>query len=146
MGVDPEAFKALQQRMREKRPSSILGEVVKVKAKAKEPTPTKMNKVEQRYHLFLEQEKAAGRIAFFRWDGIKVRIGPDCFWNVDFLVVDAQGHVELHDTKAFWKSKGRPHIEDDARVKMVATATLALPVFTVVAVWERDGQWQKMTF
>jgi hypothetical protein len=106
----------------------------------------RMNKTERRYAAYLEQQKQAGAILFYKFEAIKLRIGPDCFWNVDFLVVDKDGYVELHDTKAYWKSKGRVHVEDDARVKMVAAAHTEFPVFTVLAVWEKDGEWHKKVF
>jgi ribosomal protein S27AE len=104
-----------------------------------------MNKTERKYKAYLETLKAAGEILFYRFEAIKVRLGNNCFWTPDFLVVDKEGFVELHDSKAFWKSKGRVHIEDDARVKMVVTASEEFPVFTVVAVWEQDGKWHKKT-
>lgn len=106
----------------------------------------KMNKTERKYADHLENEKRAGRIADWKWDALSIRIGKDCFWKPDFLVVDADGYVELHDTKAYWKSKGRAHIEDDARVKMVTIASAEFPVFTVVAVYEKDGVWERMVF
>lgn len=137
----------LLKRIEEKRggstPSSVAGSV-KVRANMN-PRERKMNKTERRYEEYLAMEKRAGRVHHFGFEAIKIRISNDCFWSPDFMVVYPDGTLEFHDTKAFWKSKGRVHIEDDAQAKMKSICE-SLPWFNVVAVWEQDGKWVRRKF
>lgn len=117
-----------------------------LKAKAKDiEEPRDMNKTERKYSLHLEQERLSGRILRWDFEAIRLRVNDNCWWRPDFLVVDCDGFIELHDTKAFWKSKGRAHIEDDALVKMQAIAA-SLPHFVVKAVWLHEGVWKTRVF
>lgn len=99
-----------------------------------------MNKAETMYAAHLEIQVRAGMVLWYRFEGITLKLGDDCRFTPDFAVMTADGRLELHDTKALWKSTGKVHWEEDARVKL-ATAAEMYP-FRVVAVWrEANGSW-----
>lgn len=96
-----------------------------IRARARH-APGVMNKAEERYaREQLAPAKAAGVIRDWRFEPLKLRIGDKCFYTPDFLVVTAEGFIELHEFKGHW--------EDDARVKIKAAASL-YPWFTFIAI------------
>jgi hypothetical protein len=146
MGIDPEAFKALQKRVATSanRPSSILGEVVKAKGKTK-PRVRGQNKTEAEYSRHLEAEKQAGRISAYWYEAWKIRIADNCTWTPDFVVIDCDGMIEWHDTKSWWEKAKKVGIEEDALIKMKAVAEM-YPQFKVLATWKRGGVWEQRVF
>lgn len=76
--------------------------------------PGEMNKTERAYSEHLEREKLAGRIVWWKFEAIKLRLADRSFLTMDFAVLVADGEVlELHD------SKGAKHIvTEDARLKV----------------------------
>jgi hypothetical protein len=147
MGVDPEAFKALQQRMREKRPSSILGEVVKVKAKGKteKPQNEKLNKTESRYERHLAGLKQAGEILWYRMHAFSLYFEDGTRYTPDAVIMDVHGGITLVDCKAYRKNEKKVHIEEASMLKIKRTAE-EYYFFTMKVVYEKDGHWQEMTF
>lgn len=83
-------------------------------AAARKRAPGEMNKTEKAYSEFLDAEVIAGRVAWYQFDGIKLRLSDNSFLTVDFAVLYEDGGIlEFHDTK------GSPHIvSEDAKVKM----------------------------
>lgn len=76
-----------------------------------------MNRTEAAYALHLEAEKQAGRILWYRFEGVKLRLADKTFLTVDFAVLPADRLLEMHDVK------GSPAIfSDDAKVKMKVAA------------------------
>ncbi|MCZ8579466.1 DUF1064 domain-containing protein [Escherichia albertii] len=73
-----------------------------------------MNKTESAYCQHLEQRKRAGEIAWYRFEGIKLRLADNTFYTPDFAVMLATGEMELHEVKGFWT--------EDARVKTKVAA------------------------
>ncbi len=61
-----------------------------------------------------ELRKRAGEIAWYRFEGIKLRLADNTFYTPDFAVMLATGEMELHEVKGFWT--------DDARVKTKVAA------------------------
>jgi hypothetical protein len=80
--------------------------------------PGEMNKTETAYAKHLEAEKAAGRIVWWKFEAIKLRLANRSFLTMDFAVlVENGGVLELHD------SKGAKHIvTEDARLKVKLAA------------------------
>lgn len=72
------------------------------------------DKTESAYCQHLEQRKRAGEIAWYRFEGIKLRLANNTFYTPDFAVMLATGEMELHEVKGFWT--------DDARVKTKVAA------------------------
>ena len=120
----------------------------KVKARGRKP-PGKMNSTEQAYSAHLEARKMAGEILGWWFEGITLKLGPDCRFNPDFLIQLADGTLELHDTKARMKKTAKdgsayfkPLIEDDARAKLSVTAGM-FPFSVFTAYKNPDGtSWQ----
>lgn len=84
-----------------------------------------MNKTESSYASFLEMRKRAGEVAWYRFEGIKIRLADNTFLTVDFAVMLSSGELEMHDVK------GGP-IMDDANVKLkVAADQYPFPFFIV---------------
>src|SRR5258705_9214761 len=73
------------------------------------PTGT-MNKTERSYAGRLDQLKYAGKILWYGFEAIKLRLADNTFYTPDFAVMAADGVIELHEVKGFWT--------DDARVKI----------------------------
>ncbi|MHC7649948.1 DUF1064 domain-containing protein [Klebsiella pneumoniae] len=73
-----------------------------------------MNKTETAYCQHLELRKRYGEIAWYRFEGIKLRLADNTFYTPDFVVMLANGQMELHEVKGLWT--------DDARVKTKVAA------------------------
>lgn len=87
-----------------------------MRAKGRLPSGT-MNKTEARYDAHLWSLRMAGDVLWHRFDGIKLRIAPDCHLTVDFAVLPAGGVLEMHDVKG-----SLAIYTDDAKVKMKVAA------------------------
>lgn len=75
-----------------------------------------MNKTEAAYAQHLEAQKVAGRVAWFKFEGLKFRLADNTFYTPDFAVMLAGGEMEAHEVKGFW--------QDDARAKIKIAADL----------------------
>ena len=73
-----------------------------------------MNKTEAAYAAELQARKIAGEVAWYRFEGIKLRLADNTFYAPDFAVMLADGQMEVHEVKGFW--------QDDARVKIKVAA------------------------
>ncbi|HBQ7141249.1 MULTISPECIES: DUF1064 domain-containing protein [Klebsiella pneumoniae complex] len=74
-----------------------------------------MNKTETAYAQELELRKRYGEIAWYRFEGIKLRLADNTFYTPDFAVMLANGQLEMHEVKGgCWT--------DDARVKTKVAA------------------------
>ena len=73
-----------------------------------------MNKTERSYAGRLDQMKHAGKILWFGFEAIKLRLADNTFYTPDFAVMASDGVIELHEVKGFWT--------DDARVKIKVAA------------------------
>lgn len=75
-----------------------------------------MNKTEAEYAEFLERRKWAGEVAWYKFEGVKLRLADNTFYTPDFAVMLATGEFQLHEVKGHW--------QDDARVKIKIAADL----------------------
>ncbi|MGU3540024.1 DUF1064 domain-containing protein [Methylobacterium sp. A54F] len=73
-----------------------------------------MNRTEEAYARHLEAMRATGELAWFLFEGVKLRLSDACFYTPDFAVMRADGALEMHEVKGFWA--------DDARVKIKVAA------------------------
>lgn len=73
-----------------------------------------LNKTEAAYQAHLAARQVAGEIAWFRFEGVKLRLADNTFYTPDFAVMRADGALEMHEVKGFWS--------DDARVKIKVAA------------------------
>ena len=91
-----------------------------------------MNKTEQDYAANLERLRQAGYIAWFKFEGVKLRLADNTFYSPDFAVMTAEGRMQMHEVKGFW--------QDDARVKIKVAADLYPFEFIAVKVKaKKDG-------
>lgn len=97
-----------------------------------------MNKTEQAYAQQLELRLRAGEIAWYRFEGIKLRLADNCFLTVDFAVMEASGQLVMIDVKG-----SRAIFCDDAKVKMkVAADTYPFAFRVVYPKPARAGGWE----
>lgn len=75
-----------------------------------------MNKTEQDYAATLDARRQAGEVAWFKFEGIKLRLADNTFYSPDFAVMLANGQLEMHEVKGYWL--------DDARAKIKIAADL----------------------
>lgn len=73
-----------------------------------------MNKTEEAYRQHLELLRVSGIVAWYRFEGVKLRLADNTFYTPDFAVMLATGEMELHEVKGYWM--------DDARVKIKIAA------------------------
>jgi len=99
-----------------------------------------MNKSEQAYAAYLDAQKFAGFILWWKFEGVKLRLADNTFYTPDFAVMTADRGLELHEVKGFWR--------DDARVKIKVAADLY--PFQFIAVTARakraGGGWTRELF
>jgi len=90
----------------------------RAKANPKPQTPTQkmqslgrlpggvMNKTEAAYSRLLETRLGLGEISWFAFEPINIRLGKNCFYSVDFMVMLKSGELEAHEIKGFWTDDG----------------------------------------
>jgi hypothetical protein len=82
--------------------------------------PGVMNRLEAEYAALLESERIAGRVEWWKFDAVKLRLADKTFYTPDFVVLMKNGDLEVHEVKGGF-------IEDDAMVKLkVAAETFPL--------------------
>jgi len=75
-----------------------------------------MNKTEAAYEQVLKRRLMAGEIAWYKFEGVKLRLAAATFYTADFFVMAADGQLEVHEVKGVWT--------DDARVKTKVAAAM----------------------
>lgn len=75
-----------------------------------------MNKTEAAYGETLEKRRIAGEVAWYKFEGLKLRLADNTFYTPDFAVMLAGGEMECHEVKGHW--------QDDARAKIKIAADL----------------------
>lgn len=76
--------------------------------------PGEMNKTEAKYAERLEALKRSGEVLDYAFECVKLKLADRTFYTPDFMVLNKDGIVEMHEVKGFW--------EDDARVKIKVAA------------------------
>ncbi len=99
-----------------------------------------MNKTEEAYFAELNTQKSSGLIAWFKFEGVKLRLADNTFYTPDFAVMRADGTMELHEVKGFWT--------DDARVKIKVAADMYPFRFIALKAKRKKagGGWQQEEF
>lgn len=75
-----------------------------------------LNKTEQAYQGLLDMLVRTNEIAWYKFEGVKLRLADNTFYTPDFVVMMADGLIEMHEVKGFW--------QDDARVKIKVAADM----------------------
>lgn len=119
-------------------------ELLRARGTVPSPVPRLMNKNETRYELHLRRKQRAGEIAAHAYEAVRLRLAGSTFYTPDFLVLDGDGFLELHEVKVWWKAKkgerGRVGWTEDSRLK-IKVAAEQYPFFRFRAAWERAGVW-----
>jgi hypothetical protein len=99
-----------------------------------------MNKTEEAYANTLRQRQNAGEVAWFKFEGVKLRLADNTFYSPDFAVMLADGQMEMHEVKGHWM--------DDARAKIKIASDLYPFRFVAVKVQTKKagGGWQVEEF
>lgn len=93
---------------------------------------TGMNKTEAAYQAHLELRKHAGEVAWFGFHCFKLKLADSTWLEPDFLVMLADGTLQVHDTKGFMAEK--------AWVKLkVAAELFPIQVWTAKVRAKKDG-------
>jgi hypothetical protein len=95
-----------------------------------------MNKTEAAYAAHLECEKQAGRVLWYKFEGMKFRLADSTFYTPDFAVMVSDGNLEAHEVKGHW--------QDDARVKIKVAAGMYPVKF--IAVIKNGAGWKRECF
>lgn len=69
-----------------------------------------MNKTEAAFAMRLEAQKRSGAIHDWFYEAVTFKLAHDCRYTPDFLVIESDGRLVLHETKGFMR--------DDALVKL----------------------------
>ncbi len=106
----------------------------------KRHVPGVMNKTEEKFADVLQVLKLAGEVEDWKFEPLKLRLGKNCWFTLDFAVLYADGVYELVDVKG-----GGP-IADDALVK-IKTAAEMFPHFRfVIEQLTREGGWKRTEY
>jgi hypothetical protein len=99
-----------------------------------------MNKTEAAYAATLDARRYAGEVAWFKFEGVKLRLADNTFYTPDFAVMLANGALEMHEVKGFW--------QDDARAKIKIAADLYPMRFVAIRVQSKKegGGWASEEF
>lgn len=79
----------------------------------------KMNKTEAAYGDHLELRRRAGEVAWFKFEGVKLRLADLTFYTPDYFVMLTNGELEVHEVKG-----AKAIFTDDAKVKVKVAAEL----------------------
>jgi hypothetical protein len=82
--------------------------------------PGQMNKTEAAYAVELENLKHAGAILWSKFEGIKLRLADNTFFNVDFAVMTSGLELQMHEVKP--RKGDTYYTEDDAKMKVKIAA------------------------
>lgn len=86
-----------------------------------------MNKTEARFSQYLDLQKHAGAVQWWKFEGIKLILAPNTSITVDFAVLPADGVLTMIDVKG-----SKAIFTDDAKAKMKIAAEMYPFVFKVV--------------
>ena len=100
-------------------------------------TPGTPNKTEAAYADYLEAQKMAGDVLWYRFEPLKLRIGKGAYYTPDFAVINDQGGLYFVEVKGFWREAAR------VRIKVAADA---FPHFLFIAVQRKGKQWAHEEF
>jgi hypothetical protein len=95
------------------------------------------NKTEAAYQSHLESLKSLGVIVWYAFESYTFRLADNTRYTPDFAVMMADGVLEFHEVKGFWR--------DDARVKIKVAADRFPHRFIAVKSRpkKRGGGWER---
>jgi hypothetical protein len=109
------------------------------------PTPGVMNKTEERYARYLEEQRRLGAVVDWLFAPASIRLADGLHFLPDFFVVFADGAAEFVDVKAHDRKRDKALAEEDATVKIKAAAERWW-MFGWVQTWRDENGWQRREF
>lgn len=108
---NPKIRQAIHYQLKEQDTLRVLKESGKTTSrKAPLPPPDKYRSdLERQYAARLELLRKAGEILYWAYEPFALPLASDCKYTPDFLVIMADGSVQIHECKGWWR--------DDAKVK-----------------------------
>jgi hypothetical protein len=70
-------------------------------------TPKYKSKWEPQYAEHLELLKRAGKVLWYKYEGLRLRLADGALFSPDFAVVADDGTLELHEVKGMWREAAR---------------------------------------
>ncbi len=87
-----------------------------------------MNRTEAGYAEMLERDPS---VSWWKYEGLKLRIGDGAFYTPDFIVMKTDLTLEIHEVKGFWQEAAK------VRIKVASD----LYPFKFKAIKRQKGQW-----
>lgn len=75
-----------------------------------------MNKLEAGYAAQLQIRQAAGEIAWFEFEPLKLKLADGAYYKPDFVLWMRDGSVQAHECKGFWREAARVRFKVARRV------------------------------
>ena len=70
-----------------------------------------MNKTEAEWATLLTARKQAGDVLWFAYEAVTLKLAEGVRYTPDFLVMLADGELEIHEVKGFWKEAAKVKIK-----------------------------------
>ena len=103
--------------------------------------PKYKNRTEEKYASNLHLRLTCGEIHSYSYESIRLRIGGTAkrgiYFTPDFLVILADGSIEFHEVKGFWREAAKVRIN---------VAAEKFPYFKFRAVKLVKGSWEHEEF
>lgn len=102
--------------------------------KAKKRGTGEMNRTEKAYEARLKEYLAAGEILEYKFEPLSLRLAPGCFYQPDFMVIDADKTVQFVEVKG-------PFIHDQKSIVKLKTASELFPFRFILAQLTKEKIW-----
>ena len=123
------------ERLKQRKPAAKQNGTQRMQALGRMKTG-QMNKTEERFAQMLELERYAGRVKWWKFEGIKLMLAKNTSITVDFAVLPDTGILTMIDVKG-----SKAMVTDDARVKMKLAAELYPLVFKLAYPRAKGEGW-----
>lgn len=98
-----------------------------------------MNKTEAAYEAeILKPRMLAGEIIWYKFESMKFKLAKKTTYTPDFNVMLANGQMEMHEVKGFWR--------DDARAKIKIAAEMFPFKFVAIQKKSKKSGWTTEEF
>lgn len=123
------------ERLKQRKPAAKQNGTQRMQALGRLKTG-QMNKTEERFAQMLELERYAGRVKWWKFEGIKLMLAKNTSLTVDFAVLPDTWILTMIDVKG-----SKAMVTDDARAKMKIAAELYPFVFKLAYPRAKGEGW-----
>ena len=124
------------ERLKQRKPAAKQNGTQRMQALGRMKTG-QLNKTEERFAQWLELERHAGKVQWWRFEGIKLMLAKNTSITVDFGVLPDTGILTMIDVKG-----SKAMVTDDARAKMKIAAELYPFVFKLAYPRAKGEGWE----